>query len=74
VPLAEITKQGLASMALVVALLWGCILGERAIVHRADRETAQALQAMRSLQIHKQRQQPASQPGLRPRCARYTPA
>jgi hypothetical protein len=47
--LLGITRQGLAGMALSVALLWGCLLGERAIMHRATLEQARALRNMQSL-------------------------
>lgn len=46
---AGITRQGLAGMAISVALLWGCLLGERAIVRQASMEQARALRTIESL-------------------------
>jgi hypothetical protein len=51
----------LASIAILVALLWACALGERFIVRRANLETDQTLRAMRLLQL-KNRPLPASGP------------
>jgi hypothetical protein len=42
--IAAITKQGLWTMAILVAVLWGCLVGERLTVQRANREMAQVLQ------------------------------
>jgi hypothetical protein len=58
--LSGITRQGLACMALSVALLWGCLLGERAILHRANLEQARALRNMQSLR--NRQAQPVSVP------------
>lgn len=59
--IARITGQGLISIAILVALLWVCAIGERVIVERANLQAAQTLRAMRSLQI-KNRRPPASTP------------
>lgn len=59
--LARITGAGLSSIALLVAILWGCILGEHLIVQRANRDMTQALTAIRALQL-KKRVQPAAAP------------
>jgi hypothetical protein len=61
VAIARITGQGLTSIAILVMLLWVCVIGERVIVDRANAETTEALRAMRSLQL-KNRQQPAATP------------
>ena len=58
-----ITRQGLAGMAISVALLWGCFLGERMIVRHASLEQARALRSMQSLRDR--RSQPVSTPILR---------
>ena len=58
---AKITGQGLATMAILVALLWACAIGELLIVARANTQADQAMRAMRSLQI-KKRRQPSSTP------------
>ena len=66
-PVAKITGQGLTSMAILVVLLWACVIGERRIVARANVDAAQTFQAMRSLQ-NRSRQSPAgtpAAPGLR---------
>jgi hypothetical protein len=61
VAIARITSQGLTSIAILVALLWACAIGERVIVDRANAETTEAVRAMRSLQL-KNRRQPAATP------------
>ena len=63
---ARITRPGLTAIALLVALLWACALGERFIVRRANIETARTLRDMRSLRM-KNRRQPASVPTRPPR-------
>ena len=59
--IARITGQGLTCIAVLVALLWACAIGERVIVDRANAETSEALREMRSLQL-KNRRQPAVTP------------
>ena len=54
--IAKITGQGLMSIAILVALLWACVIGERIVVERANAETSQTLRAMRSLQIRNRRE------------------
>ena len=61
VAIAKITGQGLTSIAIVVALLWACALGERLVIRRANAEAAQVLSAMRVLRT-RQRRQPAAAP------------
>jgi len=58
--LTGITRQGLACMAVSVALLWGCLLSERWIVRQASVEQARALQTLKSLRDHSD--QPVSVP------------
>jgi len=41
--LIGITNQGLAAIALLVAILWGCIVVERSIRRQAWEETVQVL-------------------------------
>jgi hypothetical protein len=71
--IAAITKQGLWTMAILVAVLWGCLVGERLTVQRANREMAQVLQEMgRSRQIKERHTVPAAwprRPGVRVRPA-----
>jgi len=49
VPIAKITGQGLAAIALLVALLWGCLIAERRIVRQANAGRDRALQELRLL-------------------------
>ncbi|HUI81732.1 MAG TPA: hypothetical protein VLY24_27605 [Bryobacteraceae bacterium] len=60
---AAITRQGLAGMAMSVAVLWGCFLGEHIIIRQAISEQAGALRIMKSLRDHPE--QPVSLPGIR---------
>jgi hypothetical protein len=59
--IAKITGQGLASIALLVVLLWACAIGQRVIVARANASTQEAVRDMRALQL-KTRRQPSSAP------------
>lgn len=52
---AGISRQGLGMIAVLVALLWGCLVGERVIVSRANQEVLRALRDMRRLQKGLQR-------------------
>ena len=70
-PLARITGQGLASIAILVTLLWACAIGEHIVVRRANGTATEALRAMRSLRIRALRP-PASTP-LRPARSRPRP-
>ena len=45
--IAGITKPGLIVMAILVAILWGCFIGERLTVQRANQEMARTLREMR---------------------------
>jgi len=47
--IAKISGQGLTSIAILVALLWACVLGERVIGERARTSAAETLAAMRNL-------------------------
>jgi hypothetical protein len=42
-PIVKITGQGLSAIALSVALLWGCLIGQRLAARRAFSERAQVL-------------------------------
>lgn len=64
--LAKITGQGLAAIAIVVAALWTCIIGERVLVAHANASAAETLVAMRALRSRSQRQ-PAANPAQRQR-------
>ena len=60
---AKITGPGLVSIAILVALLWTCIIGERVIARRASAANEQTLRAMRALRI-KNLRAPATAPTL----------
>jgi hypothetical protein len=49
VPIARITSQGLAAIALLVAVLWGCILAENSISRNAYRTRLTAFNELRVL-------------------------
>ena len=59
--LAKITGTGLTWIAVLVTVLWACILGELLIVQRANQEFTQTMLEIRRLQ---ERKQPASTPIL----------
>jgi hypothetical protein len=60
-PIAKITGQGLAAIALSVALLWGCLIVERVAAWRAFSERAKVLSDLSRMQ-RRQRTQPVSAP------------
>ena len=47
--IARITGEGLACIAVLVALLWGCILMENSMVRKSRRETAHLLNDLRRM-------------------------
>jgi hypothetical protein len=61
VSVAKITGQGLTSIAILVVLLWTCLIGQRVILGRANADAVQVMRAMRDLRS-KSRRQPASAP------------
>jgi hypothetical protein len=63
--IAAITGQGLSAIALSVALLWGCFIGEQLLIRNAMRDMARVKAELRILQRW-QRTQPVSAPVLRP--------
>ncbi len=58
--IAKITGAGLTSIAVLVAVLWACFLGEHLIVQHANREFARTMTEIRLLQ--KRRVMPVSAP------------
>ena len=48
-PIARITGRGLAAIALSVALLWACFIGERLTVRDAIAQRAQFMRELRQL-------------------------
>jgi hypothetical protein len=60
-PLVKITGQGLLAIAFSVALLWACLIGERAMVQRAQMERFRMLRDFQRFQ-REQRLDPATAP------------
>jgi hypothetical protein len=60
-PIIKITRHGLSAIALSVALLWGCLIGERVAARRAFSERAKVLRDISRMQ-RRLRTQPASVP------------
>jgi len=60
-PIAKITGPGLTSIAILVALLWTCVIGERLLAGRAYADTVETVRAM--LQLRRRAlEQPAAAP------------
>jgi hypothetical protein len=55
-----ISNRGLATIAVLVSILWGCIFAERAIVRRAYEETQEVLHSRPEIPVraHPPRQNP----------------
>ena len=49
-PIAKITGQGLAAIALSVALLWACLISERLMVRRASTERMLVMRDLQRMQ------------------------
>ena len=62
--IAKITRPGLAAIAVAVAILWFCVIGERTLVRQALIERAQVMRDMERLQ-RRQRTEPVSLPSPR---------
>ena len=65
-PIARITGQGLAAIALSVALLWACFIGERLMLRNAIDQRAQLMRELHRMQRDR-RAQPVSAPARRGR-------
>lgn len=63
-PIARITGQGLAAIALSVALLWAYLIGARVTVREAAAQQAQVMRELHQLQRSRQ-MEPASAPAPR---------
>ena len=70
--IAKITKAGLSSIAVLVVLLWSCIIGEHMMVRRANREFSSALNEIRALRMKKSAE-PAAAPAPRWKSRRVNP-
>ena len=62
-PIARITGQGLAAIALCVVSLWACFIGERLLVRDALAQRTQVMRELHQLQ-RDHRTQPVSTPAL----------
>ncbi|MBK9167977.1 MAG: hypothetical protein IPM24_10985 [Bryobacterales bacterium] len=60
-PLIKITKAGLATIAFLVAVLWGCYFTERNLLRHAAMDTYKAMRVIRGLKLYRDFQ-PVSQP------------
>lgn len=60
-PIAKITRNGLRTIAVLVAILWGSIALENAMIRHARQDTARALERLRDLR-RKREAVPASLP------------
>jgi hypothetical protein len=49
-PIAKITRQGLTAIAVSVAFLWGCLIGERIERHNALSERDRVLREQQMLE------------------------
>jgi hypothetical protein len=49
-PVAKISGQGLCAIACSVALLWGCLIGERVMLRNAATERVKVFHEMEHLQ------------------------
>jgi hypothetical protein len=59
--IAKITREGLVAIAVLVAILWGCILAERILTRNATMETYRVMRKIRYLKF-KRHIEPASRP------------
>ena len=63
--IAKITREGLVSIAVLVAILWGCILAERILTRNTTMETYRVMRQIRYLKF-KRHIEPASRPNPNP--------
>lgn len=59
--MTRITGHGLATIGILVAILWGCLFAERSIIRKAQVQQYRALRDIRTMQLRKGLQ-PASTP------------
>jgi hypothetical protein len=60
-PIFQITRSGLATIAALVVILWGCVVTERMLINQSRLESYRVMRDMRSLKIRRQIE-PASAP------------
>ncbi len=70
-PVAKITGQGLLAIGLSVALLWGCVIRERILVHRASEQRIQVFHEIEQLRrnLHPSPNSPFHSSGRHPMIA-----
>ena len=59
--IAKITGQGLKTIALLIAFLWACIIGERLMLKNAQQQCAEVLRDLHQMQ-RKRTVEPVSVP------------
>ncbi len=69
---ARITRHGLVSIAILVAMLWACVLAERSLTRTSRIETYRALKQIRYLKFKRHVEPAAQQPAQPP--AKAAPA
>jgi hypothetical protein len=63
--IARLSGAGLTTIALAVALLWGCLITERMIVRRANAEMSRTLRDVRLMRFRRVITHPVSVPARR---------
>jgi hypothetical protein len=71
--IAKITREGLVCIAVLVAILWGCILAERILTRRTSMETYRVMRQIRYMKFKRQIE-PASRPVSPPSVPSFGPA
>ncbi len=58
-PIAKITGQGLVAIGFSVALLWGCVIGQRQMARQAYVERVRVMREIEIWQRHRPKTTPA---------------
>ena len=53
-PIVKITGPGLSAIGLSVAVLWGCLIGERIITRDANRERTRVVRELEQMRLERQ--------------------
>lgn len=64
--IARISNLGLSTMAVLVLILWGCLIGERLTVGRANSECYRVLQDLQHRRNNTRQRQPSNEGTGRP--------
>lgn len=62
--IAKLTGQGLTAIAVSVALLWGCLVGERLLLQRANAEASRTMYELRVMRLQRNAH-PVASPALK---------